>query len=212
MGGPLFWDSSTKCCPDLGCSPLAPLCPPPALSFWALCIITPLIMFPWSWQRVINNFVLFFEHCVGVWVCGCHNSSQCPKVVLINSIAGSLWTLFVFVRTGCLGEQTRICLCGTALPILLISQVMSSAVLLETQFSHPLLCNTPSHCRPLLSLWTAVTKTQLSLGHVGSQLYTALDALGTVVMVAVSFLRVTNMSGFCCLAGSSLLNSCLVDF
>lgn len=93
--------------------------------------------------------------------------------------------------------------------ILLFSQVMETVLLLETQFSYLLLCDVSSRfgylCRQ-------VTKTQLSLGHVGSQFYTVLEALGTVMMVAVYFLRVTDMSGFCSGALFFILNSYWVGF
>lgn len=104
----------------------------------------------------------------------------------------------------------RFCLCGIAMRILLFSQVMETVLLLETQFSYLLLCDIPS--RFWLSLQTSVTKTQLSLGHVGSQFYTVLEALGTVMMVAVCFLRVTDMSGFRSGALFFILNSYWVGF
>lgn len=45
---------------------------------------------------------------------------------------------------------------------------------------------------PTLILWTTLTKMQLSLEYVGLQFYTVLEALGTVMVVAVGFLGVTN--------------------
>lgn len=62
---------------------------------------------------------------------------------------------------------------------------------LETWSSHP--CYVTHFPNPLLSLQTPVTKTQLPLGHEGSQFFMVLEARGTVMMVAVSFLRVTNV-------------------